>query len=133
MAGLDDPPAGWTVWSADADGRGVLVYRPDVFDGEEFPAPCLPTLYLTHGPRERRRPGRSRPDSDAAWHVTLYLEPEVTVPGGGTFPTREEAVEAALDLARQFSAGEVDVREVYQVPREAYLDKLEALTGQSSE
>lgn len=129
MASLDDPPEGWTVWSAGEDGREVLVYRPDVFDGDDFPAPCLPTLYLARGPRDRRRPGRSHPGSDAAWHVTLYLEPEVAVPGGGTYATREAAVDAALDLARRFAAGEVDLRDVYQVPREAYLDELEALTG----
>lgn len=129
MAGLDEPPAGWRVWSADDGGRVVLVYRPDVFDGDDFPAPCLPTLYVTHGPRRRRRPGRSRPDSDDAWHVTLYLEPEVTVPGGGTYESREAAVGAARELARAFAAGEVDVRDVYQVPRERYVEKLAALTG----
>lgn len=133
MVRLDDPPAGWTAWSVEADGRAVLVYRPDVFDGEEFPAPCLPTLYLTRGPRERRRPGRSRPEGDAAWHVTLYLEPEVTVPGGDTYSTREAAVEAALGLARRFAAGEIDVRGVYQVPREEYVEKLVALTGGSGD
>lgn len=128
MSDVAEPPPGWRVWSADDEGRVVLVYRPDVFDGDRYPAPCLPTLYVTHGPRGRR-PGRSHPEGDEAWHVTLYLEPEVTVPGGGTYGTREAAVEGALALARRFAAGEVAIDDVYEVPRERYVEKLVELTG----
>ena len=44
---------GWRVWNAETD-RVILAYRPDVFDGGEFPAACMPTLYVTHGQRNRR-------------------------------------------------------------------------------
>jgi len=130
MATFDDLPEGWVVWSDEADGRAVLVYRPDVFDTEAFPPACLPTLYLTNGPKRRRRPrsaaDRRRRDT---WHVTLYLEPAVEHPDAPAFDSREAAVDGAVDLARRFDAGDVDVRALYQVPREQYLDRLVELTG----
>ncbi|WP_049925279.1 DUF5820 family protein [Halopiger goleimassiliensis] len=127
-------PEAWTVWADGDDGRLVLAYRPDVFDGAAFPAPCLPTLYLTHG-RRTRRPGRNPTDTTAAedWFVTLYLEPEVTLEDGRRFDTREEALEYAVDLARRFDAGEIDYRGLYQVPREAYFDRLDELTGRADD
>ncbi len=121
-------PDAWTVWSQGDDGRIVLAYRPDVFNADDFPAACLPTLYLTHGKRTRR-PGTnptSRPTND--WYVTLYLEPDVSA-DNERFETRGEALERALDLAEAFDAGEVDYRGLYQVPREAYFDRLDELTG----
>lgn len=124
-------PDGWTVWSDEPDGRVVLVYRPDVFDGQAHPAACLPTIYLTNGPRDNRRPrSRMRPAERDTWHVTLTLEPEVTHPGGGSFDDREAAVEAAVELARQFDDGKLDLRGVYQVPREGYLETLAGLVGE---
>ena len=130
MATFDDLPEGWAVWSDEADGRAVLVYRPDVFDSDAFPPACLPTLYLTNGPKRRRRPksaaDRRRRDT---WHVTLFLEPEVEFPEAPTFDSRDGAVAGAVDLARSFADGELDLRGCYQVPREAYLDRLASLTG----
>jgi hypothetical protein len=124
----EDLPEGWTVWSDDPDGRRVLAFRPDVFDTEAYPAPCLPTIYVSNGsPRRRRRPGVGRGDADR-WEVTLFLEPEIEGPNG-SYDDRAAAVAAATDLAARFAAGEIDVRSCYQVPREAYLDRLEALTG----
>ena len=35
-----------------------------------------------------------------------------------------------MALAERFAAGEVDYRGLYQVPREAYLDELDALSVQ---
>lgn len=126
-------PDGWTVWSDGDDGRLVLAYRPDVFDAAEFPAPCLPTLYLTHGKRTRR-PGINPADTadSADWFVSLYLEPEVSVDETLRFPTRAEALERAVDLARRFDDGEIDYRALYQVPREAYFERLDELTGDGS-
>jgi hypothetical protein len=130
MTTFEDLPDGWEVWSDEADGRAVLVYRPDVFDTDAFPPECLPTIYLTNGPKRRRRPrsatDRRRRDT---WHVTFYLEPEVEHPEAPSFDSREGAVEGAVEFARRFDDGEVDPRELYQVPREEYLDRLEALTG----
>lgn len=125
---MEDPPAGWTTWSAE-DDRLILAFRPDVFDADDFPAPCLPTLYLTRGRRNRRRPGEERAAA-LDWFVTLYLEPEVTV-REERFEDREAANAFARELATAFADGEMDVRECYQVPREAYLDELEALTGRT--
>jgi hypothetical protein len=60
--------------------------------------------------------------------VTLYLEPEVNR-DPDAYDGLPAAVEAAEALTRRFSAGDVDYRELYQVPREEYLDELDALTG----
>jgi hypothetical protein len=124
---LADLPAGWQVWSDD-EQRTVLAYRPDVFDGGEFPPPCLPTLYVTRGQRGRR-PGPDREvRPDAPWMVTLFLEPEVSREPD-RFDTRAAALAGARDLADRFARGDVDYRGLYQVPREAYFDELDRLTG----
>ncbi|WP_424018466.1 DUF5820 family protein [Halorientalis pallida] len=122
-----DLPAGWEVWSA-GETRYVLAYRPDIFDSKEFPAPCLPTIYLTKGQRGRR-PGRHQPAPDDPWHVTLSLEPEIEV-ASARYDDRDEAVAGVHDLAARFADGEFDPREYYQVPREDYLDELDAILGE---
>jgi hypothetical protein len=119
-------PDGWTRWHEEDGGRAILAYRPDVFDTEAFPAPCLPTIYVSPG-SPRRRPGS---DGDG-WTVTLYLEPEVTA-REETADTREAAVETARELARTFTAGAVDYRAAYQVPREDYFDRLDELLGRGA-
>lgn len=121
-------PDGWEVWSNESGGRLVLAFRPDVFDGESYPAECMPTVYVS-----RREPGRrlrrTREPSES-WHVSLRLEPEVRVASADeSHTTREEAVDAALSLAERFAAGDVDYRDAYQVPREDYLDELDRRTG----
>lgn len=118
---------GWTVWNAEPE-RIVLAFRPDVFDGDAFPAPCMPTIYVSRGRRDRR-PGSARNlPPDAPWLVTLYLEPDVS-----RDPDAYDAVSAAVDgaeeLSRRFATGDVDYRALYQVPREAYFEKLDELTG----
>jgi len=130
---VTEAPDDWTVWNEGGDGRLVWVYRPDVFDSDAFPAACLPTLYVRRGsPGQRRRPGAgSGPDAD--WHATLYLEPEVRVREcDQRAPRRSEAVAAAREVAAAFAAGEVDYRAAYQVPRDAYLDRLDELTGRDA-
>lgn len=118
-------PDGWVVWN-EGRHRLILAYRPDVFDGGAFPAPCMPTIYLTKGQRSRR-PGAHDPDPAAAWYVTLYLEPDVDA-GTDSFDDRAAADEAALSLAAEFAAGDIDYRGLYQVPREAYFERLDDLT-----
>lgn len=129
-----DLPDGWVVWADEADGRTVYAYRPDVFDGDNVPAPCLPVCYLTHGARTRR-PGRNPTDRtvDDDWFVTLYLEPDVYVGEVQRSETRAEAESIAIELLQQFADGELDYREAYQVPRERYLDLLDELTGTNAE
>ena len=124
--GLDALAEDWTVWTESTE-KVVLAYRPDVFDGDRFPAPCLPTLYLTRG-RRTRRPGAGRSGDD--WFVTLYLEPEVDA-GTERYGDRESAVAGAVDLANRFAAGDVDYRALYQVPRDDYLAELDERTGRS--
>jgi hypothetical protein len=124
---MDEPPAGWERWSVGDDGRVVLAYRPDVFDGDAFPAACMPTLYLTRGRRNARRPGAER-DTALDWFVTLFLEPEVTVTQE-RFESREDALDALRTMAAAFADGAIDYRDSYQVPRDAYLDELDELTG----
>lgn len=117
-------PEGWRVWTDGADGRAIVVFRPDVFDADRFPAPCLPTLYLTNGSR-RARPGAGQRRTDE-WHVTLFLEPEVEAESR-TFDDRAAALAGVHDAAARFAAGEIDYRGAYQVPREEYLDELDEL------
>lgn len=128
MSDFDGLPEEWVVWN-EADERCVVVYRPDVFDTQAFDAACLPTIYLTRG-RRSRRPGRQRaPGTEDTWYVTLFLEPEVER-DAETFDGRPEAVRGTVALAERFAAGEVAYRDLYQVPREAYLEKLDELTGE---
>ncbi len=118
---------GWTVWSAEGD-RVVLVYRPDVFDGSTFPAPCLPTVYVARGRPNRRPKSEPRARSDAAWTVTFRLEPDVEH-SSKRYDSRADAIEAARRVTEGFADGEIDYRSVYQVPREAYFERLDELTG----
>ena len=104
---------GWQLWNEE-DTRVIFAYRPDVFDGGSLPAPCLPTIYITRGQRTRR-PGGQRPDT-GQWFVTLFLEPDVQR-GAERFDTRTAAIDGARDLAARFANGEIDYRELYQVPR----------------
>lgn len=127
MTDFDSLSTEWTVWNR-SEARCVLVYRPDVFDADAFPAPCLPTIYLTHGRRSRRPGPRRAPGTEGAWYVTLFFEPEVGC-DPERFETRAEAVTGAVELADSFADGEVDYRDQYQVPRADYLAKLDELTG----
>jgi len=68
-------PDGWRVWNEEPSGRAILVYRPDVFGGDDLPSACLPTIYLTNGARNAR-PGSGQYATDE-WHVVLFLEPEI--------------------------------------------------------
>lgn len=131
---LPELPAGWSVWNAEPGGQVILAYRPDIFEGESFPAACLPTLFVSRSSPDQRRRGPPSETGDSDWHVTLYLEPEVRVRDRETTETdRDTALEAARDLAADFSAGEIDVRDAYQVPRDAYLSELERLTGDTGQ
>jgi hypothetical protein len=125
--GFDDLPDGWTVWHEESGGRAILAYRPDVFDTEAFPAPCMPTIYLSPG-TPRRRPEARLADG---WTITLYLEPEIEV-RIETADSRQRGVDIALDFARAFAAGEVDYRAAYQVPREDYFARLDELVGREA-
>ncbi|TQQ82113.1 DUF5820 family protein [Halonotius roseus] len=119
-------PAGWQCWHEERDGRVILAYRPDVFDSEAFPAPCLPTIYVTSG-TPRRRPGSNSTDG---WQITLFLEPEIEAVSE-SYEDRAAAIDGAIEHAERFAAGEIDYRALYQVPREAYFDRLDELVGES--
>ncbi len=115
---------GWEVWSVEST-KAVLTFRPDIFDSHEFPPACLPTIYVTKG-RRGRRPGRDVPNPGDPWYVTLYLEPDVS-DDERRYDSREDAERGAVELATQFAGGDVDYRELYQVPRPRYFEKLDEL------
>jgi len=124
----EDLPDGWTVWNDEPGGRAIFAYRPDVFDSDQFPAACLPTLYVTAGAPNRPAAEAELGTTDV-WRVEFFLEPDVTLVPARTHESREAALDDARDLADQFARGELDYREAYQVPRETYLDRLDELTG----
>jgi hypothetical protein len=130
MDAMERLPEGWVVWSEEPGGRVVLAYRPDVFDSETFDPACLPTLTVAPG-RSPDRPPTRRGQTDG-WHTVLYLAPRVRVRAcDESFADRESALTGAKDTATRFARGDVDYRGAYQQPREAYLDRLDALTGGS--
>jgi len=121
---------GWQVWN-EGESRLILAFRPDAFDGGKLPAECLPTIYVTWGRRDRR-PGVDpivRPDD--SWYVTLFLEPAVEREAD-SYDDRAAAMAGARDLAARFADGEIDYRALYQVPREAYFERLDELTGREA-
>jgi hypothetical protein len=118
--------AGWTVWN-DEPRKIILTYRPEVFNTDAYPAPCLPTIHIRKG-RPSRKPGRNTPAPDASWYVQLYLEPDVSMVDE-SYDGREAGETGARRLAEQFATGEIEYRALYQVPRERYLDKLDELIG----
>lgn len=129
MDPLEALPDGWQVWNAEAGGRVVLAYRPDVFDGDAFPAACLPTLTVGPGGSPDARPD-PRGES-GLWHVACYLEPDVRLREvEARFDDRDAAVERAVEVAGRFAAGELDYRGAYHEPRAAYLDRLDELLDQ---
>jgi len=120
-------PDGWRVWNEEPSGRAILVYRPDVFGGDDLPSECLPTIYLTNGARNAR-PGSGQYATEE-WHVVLFLEPEIEAISE-TYESRETGAAAAVDAAERFAAGDVDYRAAYQVPREAYFERLDEYVGE---
>jgi hypothetical protein len=122
-------PEGWEVWNEEPEGRIVLAYRPDVFDSEAFDPACLPTITVAPGRSPDRPP--TRRERAEGWHAVLYLEPQVRVRDcDASFPDREAAVAGARRIAGEFARGEIDYRGAYRRPREAYLDRLDDLTGE---
>jgi len=130
MDDLPEPPSGWTLWNVDADGRVILAFRPDVFDTTDHPPECLPTIYVSQGRRNNRRPGVDRPEAASGdWFVRLYFEPDVSLDETMRYRERDAAIDGAYDLATDVAAGDVDPRDVYQVPRPEYFDALDDVTG----
>ncbi len=125
---LGSLPTGWEVWNEEPDGRVILAYRPDVFNGTDFDSACLPTITVAPGRSPDQHPERRK--RSASWHVALYLEPAVRVREcDASFDTRESAVKGARSIAEDFAAGTVDYRSAYMDPREKYLETLDGLIG----
>lgn len=124
----DALPPGWALWNLEERESLILAFRPDVFDGEAFPSACLPTIYVREGEKDLRNAGREPVvGTEGSWTVRLFLEPDVST-GPSTHAAWDAAVDEAVSLAESFAAGEVDLRAIYQLPREDYLERLEQLT-----
>ncbi|MFB6148729.1 MAG: DUF5820 family protein [Halobacteriales archaeon] len=132
MDSLGALPDGWVVWNEEPDARVILAFRPDIFDSAAFPPACLPTITVAPGSSPNQRPGDHRHAS--SWYVALYLEPDVRVRSVDvTVDNRPTAIDRAVSIADRFVAGKIDYRGAYQQPRDAYLEKLDALTGECRE
>lgn len=126
---IEGLPDGWEVWDLAAGDRLILVFRPDRFDGDEFPPACLPTIYVREGEQDLSRVGPDpAPGTEATWAVTLFLEPGVSAPQGVS-ESWDEACELAVERAHAFVDGEIDIDGMYQRPRELYLEELHGLIG----
>ena len=128
-----DPPGGWRLWHDGDDGTLILAFRPDVFDADQFPASCLPTIVVK---RERTRGGRGRPrapaDGAGQWCVELRLEPDVEVVVE-SHAAHSRAVDRAIDLAGAFTNGEIDYRTAYIDPPASYVEALDRLIESDGE
>ncbi len=124
---LADLPADWSVWDQVDGDRLILVFRPDIFDGSQFPPACLPTIYVREGEQDLRHAGPApAAGTEGRWMVTLILEPEVSARIGET-KSYDSAKELAVETATDFVAGELDIEGMYQLPRTAYLSALREL------
>lgn len=122
------PPSGWEVWHEEPGDRLTLAFRPDVFDSSAFPPACLPTIAVAPGRGPDQRPERRA--RTGGWYRALFLEPDVRVRAAdATYGAWGAAVDGAVELGAAFVAGDVDYRAAYQVPREAYLARLDDLVS----
>lgn len=118
---------GWQVWNNEPRGHVILAYRPDIFDTNEFPPACLPTI--TIGPGSEPNQPRDHRNATTAWYVVLYLEPRVRVATKDTtVPSRPQAIDYAVALSHEFTDGKIDFDAAYIDPRPNYLAKLKELT-----
>lgn len=124
---VDGLPDGWKIWDHEPDRSLILAFRPDVFNGSRFPPSCLPTIYVREGRKDLRRAGpQPEAGTEGRWTVTLILEPEVSTLLAEC-DSMAAATDAAVEQADAFSAGEIDLEEVYQRPRHEYLGAIEDL------
>lgn len=108
-----DIPEGWIIWSEE-DGV-VICYKPDIFNGTNFPAVCIPTISMVESDRE-------------GWRVSFYIEADVEARRlGKEFRNYKEAVDYIMELAEEFNRGNFNLRDFYAKGdvREKYVSKLE--------
>lgn len=109
----DDLPNGWEVWSEE-DGL-VICYKPNVFNGGEFPPVCLPTI--SAGRSER-----------GGWKVSFYIEADVEARRlRKEFKEYSDAVNYIVDLTEKFNKGNFDIKDFYAKGdvRKDYVEKIE--------
>ncbi|MDZ7688560.1 MAG: DUF5820 family protein [Halobacteriales archaeon] len=111
-------PEGWVVWSED-DGL-VVCYKPDVFDGDDYPCPCLPLITVT-------KADRGTVGGREGWHVTFHVEADVPAHSlRKTVAGYDEAVDYVVKTATKFNEGVYDPAEFYAEGdvREEYVARL---------
>ena len=116
-------PEGWYVWSED-DGL-VACYKPDVFDADEFPRPCLPLITVTEA-------DRGTVGGREGWRVSFHVEADVPARRlRRTVAGYDAAIDYAVEVARDFSAGEYDPADFYAEGdvRDEYVARLEHEMG----
>jgi len=111
-------PDGWVVWSED-DGL-VVCYKPDIFDGDQYPRACLPLITVT-------KADRGTVSGREGWRVTFHVEADVPAHSlRKAVVGYDEAIEYAVEIATKFNAGEYDPAEFYAEGdvREEYVARL---------
>ncbi|MDY6780671.1 MAG: DUF5820 family protein [Halobacteria archaeon] len=117
-----DLPDGWVVWS-DEDGV-VICYKPDVFNADEYPRPCLPLVTVT-------KADSGTVGGREGWRVTFHMEADVkSYELQQVVIGYEDAVDYMIEVAEDFSAGEYDLRDFYAEGdvREEYVRRVERET-----
>lgn len=111
-------PEGWVVWSED-DGL-VVCYKPDVFDGDQYPRACLPLITVT-------KADRGTVGGREGWRVTFHVEADVPAYSLRKVVTGyDEAIEYVIEIAMKFNEGVYDPADFYAEGdvREDYVARL---------
>jgi len=111
-------PDGWVVWSEE-DGL-VVCYKPEVFDANQYPRPCLPLLPVT-------KADTGTVGGREGWRVLFHIEADV--PGRSLEQVHidyGEAIDYVIEVAQRFSSGEYDFGGFYAEGdvREEYVARL---------
>ena len=98
----------------------VVCYKPDVFDGDQYPRACLPLITVT-------KADRGTVGGREGWRVTFHVEADVPAYSLRKVVTGyDEAIEYVIEIATKFNEGVYDPAEFYAEgdAREDYVARL---------
>jgi len=117
-------PEGWVVWSE--EGGLVVCYKPDVFDANRYPRPCLPLITVT-------KADTGTVGGREGWRVSFHIEADVPARNlESVHVDYGDAVDYVVEIARRFVDGGYDFAEFYAEGdvRDEYVARLEREVGE---